>query len=445
MAPADKPPGFFQRLFGSSYLPVPTENDDVNAPQVKPKLGAILKSKRVRITGATVLIIAVLGYLYSQSRLDISLDHLRAPPATDVEPPNSPQPPTAPSSPSSPPPPPAPESPDSPKPPNPPTPPSPPEKPAQCTDQQVDWSRYAYTQYVTNTEYLCNSVMLFEILHRLGSKADRLMMYPSTMSVDPQSDSAEARLLLKAQNEYGAKLMPIQVQHRDSNDATWGDSYTKLLAFNQTQYERVLSLDSDSTVLQPMDELFLLPPVPVAMPRAYWMDQPFLSSQMILIQPSVAEFNRVKNAIDNASKSDFDMEIVNNLYGKDCMILPHRRYDLLTGEFRSQGQHLSYLGNDYEKWDPEKMLKEAKFLHFSDWPMPKPWIQATAAVTDDTKPKCDVDADGKEDCRARDMWLGFYSDFKKRRKDICDMDPSLSKRSIDEVARSPWEFEPKFE
>ena len=32
--------------------------------------------------------------------------------------------------------------------------------------------------------------------------------------------------------------------------ATWAESYTKLLAFNQTQYDRVLSLDSDSTVLQ---------------------------------------------------------------------------------------------------------------------------------------------------------------------------------------------------
>jgi len=53
---------------------------------------------------------------------------------------------------------------------------------------------------------------------------------------------------------------------------TWSDSYTKLLAFNQTQYDRVLSLDSDSTVLKPMDELFLLPDCPVAMPRAYWLE-----------------------------------------------------------------------------------------------------------------------------------------------------------------------------
>lgn len=33
-------------------------------------------------------------------------------------------------------------------------------------------------------------------------------------------------------------------------DWTWFESYTKLLAFGQTQYARVLVLDSDATLLQ---------------------------------------------------------------------------------------------------------------------------------------------------------------------------------------------------
>ncbi|KAH8820626.1 glucose N-acetyltransferase [Xylogone sp. PMI_703] len=389
--------------------------DEANSLQVKPRMGQILRSKRVRITGAALFIIFVLGYIFSTPQRRLNFDFL--PSYRPSGPSNSNTTPLA-----------------------------------ECTKDSINWSRFAYTQYVTNTEYLCNSVMLFEILHRLGSKADRLMMYPSSMHPDPASPNQESQLLLKAQNDYGVKLMPIEVQHRAVGDhvddaATWADSYTKLLAFNQTQYERVLSLDSDSTVLQPMDELFLLPPCPVAMPRAYWLDQPFLSSQLVLIQPSKEEFARIKDAIDNAKGGDFDMEIVNNLYGKDCMIIPHRRYDLLTGEFRSKGQHLTYLGNEYEHWDPEKMLKEAKFLHFSDWPMPKPWLTASPGVQSDTQPKCDVDEKGNEDCRARDMWLGFYSDFKERRKNICGMPPSKMKaRSVDEVMeRRPWEFVPVLE
>jgi hypothetical protein len=87
-----------------------------------------------------------------------------------------------------------------------------------ATAGSVDWSRYAYVQYVTNTAYLCNSVMLFEILNRLQSKPDRLLMYPSDFSADTQDDSTESRLLRKARDEYQVKLMPVQVQSRIGGD-----------------------------------------------------------------------------------------------------------------------------------------------------------------------------------------------------------------------------------
>jgi alpha-N-acetylglucosamine transferase len=58
----------------------------------------------------------------------------------------------------------------------------------------------------------------------------------------------ESKLLAKARDVYQAKLVPIRVQSMNKGDATWKDSYTKLLAFNQTQYKRVMSLDSDAIV-----------------------------------------------------------------------------------------------------------------------------------------------------------------------------------------------------
>lgn len=86
--------------------------------------------------------------------------------------------------------------------------------------QDTDWSRFAYVQYVTNSEYLCNSVMLFESLHRLGSKPDRVLMYPSEMKAhsDNGADNHDGRLLLKAMDEYKVKLVPIAVQHRNGAD-----------------------------------------------------------------------------------------------------------------------------------------------------------------------------------------------------------------------------------
>ena len=84
------------------------------------------------------------------------------------------------------------------------------------TWMSIDWSQFAYVQYVTNLPYLCNSVMLFESLHRLGCRPDRLMMYPSGFSLE--DDSTEARLLRKARDEYKVILKPIEVQRRTSHD-----------------------------------------------------------------------------------------------------------------------------------------------------------------------------------------------------------------------------------
>jgi hypothetical protein len=69
--------------------------------------------------------------------------------------------------------------------------------------------------------------MIFESLHRLGSKAERLMMYPEEWSVNP--DSPDAGLLRKARDKYKVKLQPVHIQ-RLGEDITWSESFTKILA-----------------------------------------------------------------------------------------------------------------------------------------------------------------------------------------------------------------------
>ena len=143
---------------------------------------------------------------------------------------------------------------------------------------------------------------------------------------------------------------------------------------NQTQYNRVLSLDSDSTVLQCLDELFLLPPSPVAMPRAYWEwdKKQELSSQLLLLETNAVAFARIMRAVENADAIKFDMDILNDLYFGSATVLPHRQYDLLTGEFNGGPKdHSLFTGDPEEVWDPEQVLRDAKFVHFSDWPIPK--------------------------------------------------------------------------
>ena len=121
--------------------------------------------------------------------------------------------------------------------------------PATALDQWVDWSRFAYVQYVTNSPYLCNSVMLFERLHTLGTKADKVMMYP--MQFTPGDSSLEGRLLTKARDEYGVKLIPIEVQRRKAHDGEIPNSHSlsetkKYFSYLGGELYQASSFQSDS-------------------------------------------------------------------------------------------------------------------------------------------------------------------------------------------------------
>jgi hypothetical protein len=163
-----------------------------------------------------------------------------------------------------------------------------------------------------------------------------------------------------------------------------------------------------------MDELFFLPRTPIAMPRAYWLEDT-LSSQIAVIEPSKYQFERVLQAFRQRRESAFDMEILNDLYAQDCIIIPHRQYDLLTGEFRKT-EHQRYLGSTTEQWDAEKVLKEAKYVHFSDWPYPKPWKSESEVERLRLQPKCYKSQPGKQDCTDRMIWNEIYREFRERRR-----------------------------
>jgi hypothetical protein len=170
-----------------------------------------------------------------------------------------------------------------------------------------------------------------------------------------------------------------------------------------------------------MDELFTLPATPVAMPRAYWLPQSNpnqLTSSVLLLEPSQREFARIEKAVSNAAERDFDMEILNQLYNKSALVLPHKPYFLVTGEFRNNEMagHEAYLGDGDEKWDARRVRREAKYVHFSDWPMPKPWISAPADFVASKQPDCGLDGKGEGDCTTREVWSDLYRDFAARRK-----------------------------
>jgi hypothetical protein len=206
----------------------------------------------------------------------------------------------------------------------------------------------------------------------------------------------------------------------------WDDTVTKFMAFSLEYYDRVIALESDITLLDSLDELFLLPQTPIAMPRAYWTDsKPWpLSTSLMVIKPSLKEFEAFKTRINEGGDSDlvkahrFDMEILNERFEQSALVLPHRPYALRTAEFRNH-DHSDYMGDANGTWDAEMVYKEAKLVQFSDWPLPPPWFLHPQKGTEEMQPDCGGSHEGT--CAERRIWKGLYDDFRHRRRDVCKL------------------------
>ena len=198
------------------------------------------------------------------------------------------------------------------------------------------------------------------------------------------------------------------------------------MAFSLEYYDRVIALESDLTLLDSLDELFLLPATPIAMPRAYGTDsKPWpLSSMLMVIKPSLSELEIFKRRMEGGGDSAlvqmhrFDMEILNERYEESAMVLPHRPYALRTAEFRRH-DHADYLGDPNEIWDAEKIYKEAKVVQFSDRPLPPPWFMWPQKGVEEIQPDCGGSHEGT--CAERRIWKGLYDDFRHRRRDVCKL------------------------
>lgn len=127
------------------------------------------------------------------------------------------------------------------------------------------------------------------------------------------------------------------------------------------------------------------------------------------------EYRRViRTMLTRSASSEFyDMEVINDLYAGNAMIIPND-YWVVSGEFRRK-THQGYL-DEGEVWDANRILNETKVVHFSDWPRPKPWFPASDDILAKTTPACDtMPGSAHQDCSNRDAWLWLYKDFAERR------------------------------
>lgn len=136
----------------------------------------------------------------------------------------------------------------------------------------VDWSKLAYVLYATSKSHMCNAMMKLAELKKFGSRA-QLVMLVNQEFLDEQKCPVEYKLLTEFALQYDVRLKGTEIIQMGGDSVNiWLSSFTKLMVFNQTEYDRVVYMDSDAILTQGhVDELFFIPPCKLAVSTAYWM------------------------------------------------------------------------------------------------------------------------------------------------------------------------------
>ncbi|CCD27263.1 glucose N-acetyltransferase NDAI_0K00720 [Naumovozyma dairenensis CBS 421] len=146
----------------------------------------------------------------------------------------------------------------------------------QKSGNAIDWSQYAYVNYVTDAGYLCNTLILFDQLKKqFGTKAKLLLLISSELLNPDLSTSVEesTKLLEKIKNIDPEQVVIKHIDNivKPEDYSPWNESLTKLLVFNQTEYDRIIYLDNDAVLRNNLDELFFIPEyIQFAAPVTYW-------------------------------------------------------------------------------------------------------------------------------------------------------------------------------
>ncbi len=362
----------------------------------------------------------------------------------------------------------------------------------------IEWDKYAYVNYVTDSNYLCNTLLQFTKLRDAGSEADLVALITTSLLKKANENESLGLLLQKIKGVSDrVKVQEIEPVVQPNDHTPWSKSLTKLAIFNLTDYERIIYMDNDAMIHDKMDELFFLPSyVKFAAPISYWFVNPeglatartdikklYKNNKLDPIEKKI--ISRVKNSlpiynhlpnlpqhfysksmnfiidIDGFQKSDnkvkfathfmvinpdadlannirdnilpkyvkakesYDMDLINDelynfkeliyyqfkifrkvqhLFEPSVLVLPYTKYGLLTGSINDKrSQEIlknGIIGYDRAESDS---IKDAKFIHFSDYPLSKPWLYSS---TDDIQ--CKHDGYSEEMCK---YWKSLYSEY----------------------------------
>ncbi len=218
-------------------------------------------------------------------------------------------------------------------------------------------NRFAYVFYATNYKYAIAVCVAVKRLQQTNVRndVDFVVLHLPV-----------SKYILDAMRKMDIITISVNALPYYLNNDYFKDCLVKLRIFQLTQYERIIYLDADAIPLKNIDHLFSLPfSEMIAAPRAYWLQQPFVTSLLLVVKPSNLMWYRLKQHFETAfEKKLYDMDIINLEFKNEIHYLPDE-YGCLNSEWEDK-DHAFHFGS------PEKNYEKIKIVHFSA--LGKPWF-----------------------------------------------------------------------
>ncbi|MEO7329950.1 MAG: glycosyltransferase family 8 protein [Minicystis sp.] len=217
------------------------------------------------------------------------------------------------------------------------------------------------TAYATT---LCNGDSYAPGVETLGKSLKARGTQVPMVAMVTEDVSREARARLVAQGWKIRDVSPILNPSTSPLFPRFDNVFTKLRAWELTEFDKVVFLDADTLVLQNIDELFDRPEIAAA--PDFFMPDRFNSGVMVLV-PSPKTFGKMVQALASSGSYDGgDQGFLNNYFESwYAMSVEHRLpagYNMHHFVYQFLRAHSSVC---------KELDKEIKIIHYT---LQKPWI-----------------------------------------------------------------------
>src|SRR3989344_6609098 len=154
--------------------------------------------------------------------------------------------------------------------------------------------KYTFLSILTSDDYLPGLLVLAHSLQKTGTPLPLLVLLTPNISSETLTTLDSHRIAYKVLDYELINPTNVDKKHR------WFSTYSKIFAFCQTEYDKVVYLDADMLILRNIDELFNYPHMSATnsggmLPRK--VSWTHLNSGLMIIEPSKKIFTDMLNRI----------------------------------------------------------------------------------------------------------------------------------------------------